>query len=400
MRDSLYQRWGGIITFFLISRVIVLGLAVWSVRIFKPRVPQWEASTTSWRITNEALRLDSASFNWLVAPWLRWDTVHYVKIAVAGLDARDGSAAFAPLYPWLMRGANAITGGNLLFLGLLISNGCALAALLLFYEEGKILFASEHAAQYALMLIFIYPFGFFLVAAYTESLFLLLALLTLRLGRQEHWGWAAFTASLATLTRFQGVTLSAVLMGQYLSLAWSHGLLLRWPQREAWKDIARAAFLGAIPFGTLAGYSVFVFVRTAQWPAQVLWNNWHIKMVWPWQGVWDFFGRIGTHTLYLTDWVDAVSLVFFVVAIWYGARRLPLSLTVYNVLMLGMILSRTNVPNLATSAGRYLLGIFPVFWLAGYGLAVHRRLGLILGAWCVVLQLLFVVAFVNWLWVG
>src|SRR5512133_3293161 len=46
-------------------------------------------------------------------PWANWDGVWYIKIAKSGYADADGSTAFFPLYPVLLRYVGVVFGGNL-----------------------------------------------------------------------------------------------------------------------------------------------------------------------------------------------------------------------------------------------------------------------------------------------
>src|SRR6476469_2530948 len=55
-----------------------------------------------------------------VAPWEREDALWYEKIAARGY-ATEGTTAFFPLLPLLMRVISPLTGGNVAWAGLLVS---------------------------------------------------------------------------------------------------------------------------------------------------------------------------------------------------------------------------------------------------------------------------------------
>lgn len=58
-------------------------------------------------------------------PWDQWDFGHYQKIAEFGYEARDGSLAFYPLFPYLLR-LVAYISGSYLAAGLILRHrfGC------------------------------------------------------------------------------------------------------------------------------------------------------------------------------------------------------------------------------------------------------------------------------------
>src|SRR6187401_1017922 len=64
------------------------------------------------------------------ALWDQWDFGYYQKIAEFGYEAKDGSLAFYPLFPWLLR-LFAYTSGSYLAAGLIVSGIASVAAAVL-----------------------------------------------------------------------------------------------------------------------------------------------------------------------------------------------------------------------------------------------------------------------------
>jgi hypothetical protein len=151
-------------------------------------------------ITQGALRA------WL-DPWYRYDTGWYLYIAHEGYSPDSPSIIFAPLYPLLVRLISVLTWGDYLVAGLLVSSLAALLTLILLYK----LIAEElggRLAALALVLYATFPTAFYLVAAYTESTFMALALgAWLAVCHKRYW-LAGILAFLAALTRAQGWALA------------------------------------------------------------------------------------------------------------------------------------------------------------------------------------------------
>lgn len=57
-----------------------------------------------------------------------WDAAHYLYLSEIGYQAGAASCAFYPLWPWLMRTAAPLAGGNHLGSGLALANVASLAA--------------------------------------------------------------------------------------------------------------------------------------------------------------------------------------------------------------------------------------------------------------------------------
>jgi len=136
---------------------------------------------------------------WLIDPWYRWDTGWFMKIAALGYSPDDGSVIYQPLYPWLVRLIQPLMGGHYLLAGLVVSNLCALLAIWLFLGLASRHLGSELAGRRALLFWLAFPTAFFLLAAYSESLFLALTLGSLRLAEDRRWALAGLLAALAVL---------------------------------------------------------------------------------------------------------------------------------------------------------------------------------------------------------
>src|SRR5205823_12840350 len=135
----------------------------------------------------------------------------------------EGTAAFDPLYPLLAVPVARLLGGNASLALLVVSTISCVALCLLFARY------VEHAhgapfAQPATWLLLICPPSFILLAPYSESTFLALAVAALYAMRRERWWLAGLLGGLAALTRQQGLALA-------LPLVW--GLVAAWRTRRA-----------------------------------------------------------------------------------------------------------------------------------------------------------------------
>lgn len=156
----------------------------------------------------------------LLGPWQRFDTMRYLRIADSGYEDVENSV-FPPLYPvairivgWLFAGIMPASSGNLLA-AIIISNLAFLGSLILLYRitaQEK----DETIAKRCVAYLAIFPTAFFLLAAYSESLFLLLALLAIWAARQSRFWTAGVAGLLASLTRLTGWVLVVPLGYEYL----------------------------------------------------------------------------------------------------------------------------------------------------------------------------------------
>jgi Mannosyltransferase (PIG-V) len=155
--------------------------------------------------------------------WRRWDASNLAEIAEHGyLSATPDPAypphatAYFPGFPLALRVAGWLLGGELTIAGLalnLVAGGVALAALYRLAEER----IGRGAGHVAVALLAFAPLAVFLVAGYSESLFLAGALPAWYLASRGRWWAASLPAGLAVATRTVGVALVAGLAVEYLA---------------------------------------------------------------------------------------------------------------------------------------------------------------------------------------
>src|SRR5205823_2940708 len=113
-----------------------------------------------------------------------------------------GNISFAPLYPLLIRVTQPVFFGNGLVAALFISNLAFLIAMVLLHKlVAPVL--GETVAVRSVWLTALFPLSYYLQAAYTESIFLALALAALLFASRGRWWAAAVPALLAPLARVQ-----------------------------------------------------------------------------------------------------------------------------------------------------------------------------------------------------
>jgi hypothetical protein len=133
-----------------------------------------------------------------------WDGEHYLKLASQGYRRGDGSCAFYPLWPALIRLGSYLTGGNLFIAGLVLANVISLLA----WWNFHCWVAERHGrrvAKLALVFLLAFPGAVFFQFIYTESLFLLLVILFFRFLMRGNYPAAGLVASLLPLTKAIGI---------------------------------------------------------------------------------------------------------------------------------------------------------------------------------------------------
>jgi hypothetical protein len=322
-----------------------------------------------------------------ISNWLRWDAIHYVRIAAFGYVSPDLSA-FHPLYPLLGRLVAPLMGGSELLALLLVSNVAALLAFVLFYELVDEILGPQ-VARSALMALVLFPSAFFLFAPYGESLTLFLTLLAYREARRSRWLAALTVGVAAGLTHPMALPLSAL-------LAWETGR--RWAQAHA----APPAPILLLPLAPVLGSGLFLGWQKIQelpsWPT-IHHEGWGVVTQWPWETLAEIPGIFGSAFFPVTGWINLAALALAMIMVIWGASHLPRPFVAFQVAIVVLLLSFDVAGEPLSSWMRHAMMMFPLF--VGLGMLCNtpaRRLSY--AAIALGLQLYFAALFLQWIWVG
>jgi len=145
--------------------------------------------------------------------WYRFDAKGYIGIAMQGYNTLSKSAIF-PLYPLLIKCLTYLIP-NPLLAGLVISDLAGLFLLVVLYRLVQEDFDAVRAYR-TILYLSLFPSAFFLAAAYSESVFLCLILLSFYHMRRGHWWLAAAFGFFASLTRSAGILMLLPFLYEYL----------------------------------------------------------------------------------------------------------------------------------------------------------------------------------------
>jgi hypothetical protein len=316
----------------------------------------------------------SLSISTLYTSWFRWDSGHFSYIATHGYDVW-WRTAFFPLYP-LAEHVVALLTQNAFVAGLLISNVTGLGMLAVLYRLVLEDFDRDTAWNSVLYLS-VFPTAFFFAAAYNESLFLLLTLLSFYYMRKGSWWLAGLFGLLSALTRSSAVVLFLPFCYEYLR---QHDFSLR-------KIRLNVVACAGIPAG-IGAFALYCYYRfhdlLAFSHAQEVWNR---SMHGPWHGLIDASLLIlrGSLLSFATihNVIDLSACLFvmaLVILCFVGPWKLPKSYLVYGIFAALMYLfclifptDNSSVPLGAFS--RYLLEVFPAFIILA-AIGKHRMANL------------------------
>lgn len=330
--------------------------------------------------------------------WKRWDTDWYLKIAAFGYDPNDGTAAYLPLYPWLT-GRLAPLTGDFLLSALLVSNFAALAAFILFFEFARSEGLTQDQAGLAVVSFAVFPSAFFLIAAYTDSVFLAFTLGAWLAARKGHWLLSGLLGGFATLTRLQGSLLTPVLGLLWLREAAGIRLFVPATWRRSLTLLRTPSWLATLlPALTFVAWNLYLSMANLGNITEMLVTRWGIHTVPPWTGIWLFLQRLFNTPRIFVDYIDLGCLAFILVLLIFGLRRLDPILSMYAWLNIALFFMRGTPPHLLDSFSRYMLAVFPAFLIMG-GIT-NRTARLILWTGSFILQIFLLMGFLDWRWIA
>jgi hypothetical protein len=349
--------------------------------------------------------------------WSYWDGEHYVALALDGYfqAPRYVSPAFFPMYPLLVRSFSEVFGGSpskeaLSYWGPLLSLLFLPFAFYFIYEIARQGWG-ERAAKGTILALAFFPTAFFLNAAYTESLFLALSAGSLWAIRvKRNLLLACILAGLATATRNVGIFLVAPLMYEWIAQGG-----LKEP-RERWRGL----YLAFAPSGLIVymGYLWIKFgdpllfyssqkywKREAAAPLDTATRAWATAVeganILRDPGLWAHPAaqNFADHLERANSFFNLAFLIFAVVVLLAGVRKLPLSLTIYSLLLIvpPALFGTPDIPLMGIP--RYVLVAFPAFIVLG----LLARKKLLFAGWVILSTIMSIVLcalFVSWRFVA
>ncbi len=287
--------------------------------------------------------------------WERWDAVLFRRLAEYGYDGDPsmppdaGLPSFFPGYPVLLRAVHLVVPSwpvSELLISLVAGAVAAVALVRLAEIEGL----GRDVGQRAVLYLFAAPYAVFLVAGYSEPVFLALAVPAWVAAREGRWVAAGLLAGAASYVRVSGLFLAAGLVVMY-------ALAVRRPR---WDALALLA-----PPAAVLSYFAYLHARTGDWLA---WTHaqergFGRRFAWPWDAFQTTLagGRNpGTGAEYRFSYfaeIGAVALGVVVVVLLLRRRRWP------EATYVGLSLAALGSSTFFFSVTRATLLWFPAFLL-------------------------------------
>lgn len=349
--------------------------------------------------------------------FLVWDGEWYMQIANDGYSFdphKMSNAAFFPAFPALARCVSRVLQLDLVHAFVLTSHACLLAAFIYLHKYAKYRWNDQPAfvADYVLLAFGLFPTTFYFRMGYTESLFVLLCVLTLY-GMRQRWPlWSiALIAGLATGTRTLGVALLAPLAIHLLETTSSWTAAIR--RGIAVAPLAVWGLLGFIAYQWITLNEPFAFVRAQQ--------NWAYNLDRPTDPLAKVIGLItltplrinydpscfcyweGTspagNPLFNMRFAHAIYFSATMLIVLFGALRKWLDLKEVSVSLLLMGIPYVIHADAVCmdSESRYAAAVFPIYLVLGRALAsAPATLSVAIGALSALLLACYTALFTSW----
>jgi Gpi18-like mannosyltransferase len=324
-----------------------------------------------------------------------WDGQAYLAIANKGYTGTQiGLAAYFPFYPMIIKAMSIITLGNYLMSALLVSWLSFLSALFFLYKLLRIDFNQEVSSK-TIKYLLLFPFSFYFITAYSESLFLLLTVLSFYSFRKSNFTLSSILGLLATATRVTGIALFPALLFELLDSS-----------KAKLTHLKKTIFLITIvPFGLLS-FMFYLFINTGNalyfLTIEKL-NFERTQITYPFKVILAYIKSIILHpgnrfiardsTLIAIEII--VSILFFIgiVFVWFKIRK---SYAVYSFIAwsLPLMTGRTG------SILRYVIILFPCFILLGLLNKKYKYFDTFYTYFAAMLLAIFAVSFINGYWIA
>ena len=153
--------------------------------------------------------------HFLLSPFGNFDGVYYLSIAAKGYTVDN--AGFFPLFPFLIHFVSSVFGSvqafdpRQYFIALALASIFFLLSLIVIYKLVRLDF-KNNVAILTILAILVFPTSFFFASIYSESLFLLLTILSFYFARKKKWILASIFGLLLTATRIVGIAILPALI--------------------------------------------------------------------------------------------------------------------------------------------------------------------------------------------
>jgi hypothetical protein len=352
----------------------VSGIDVASTRVAPERPAENVARSTAWRDsawlvagTRVGFLLLAYAAAWLLASstgplrdgffdiWTRWDARHFLQVAEHGYtdpNTDPHATAFFPLFPLSIAALNAV-GIAPAVAAMLITTGATLVACGFLYrladEE-----VGEGAGRRAVLYMLLFPTTVFLIAPYSEALFLAGAIPAFYYARRSRWHLVGLPAAVAMGARAAGIFLLLGLVAEFLRAK-------DWRRRTV-RNALLALAVGLTPLLAFGAY-LAVIKGDALYFLVDQREGWHRGFVGPLQSfmnTWNLTTSADSPTNWVFTWrLELIAAAIGVALVVWAVSRREWGYAAF----MGSVMAALLTSTWYFSIPRMLLTMFPAFLL-------------------------------------
>lgn len=298
--------------------------------------------------------------------WLKWDGPHYINIAKVGYhfleDGENILLVFFPLYSYIVRVINFVIN-NYYISGLLVSWVSYVLAMIYLYKLTALEFSNKTAFK-TILLISVFPFSFFLGSIHTESISLLMMVMTFYYIRKHNWPLACVFGILASLSRMVGSLAIIAAFVEYVTAYRPHiDIKLKNYKKLLYDFRTKLFFIALISLGGLIYLAINYYISGD--PFDFLSHQervWHNKTQFMPVTVFKLFQQTFTKFDTISGCISIPQILLLIAVSLFMVLRWNRLNSMYGIFLGFYILMSYAASNLL-SAGRYISIAFPFFML-------------------------------------
>lgn len=271
-----------------------------------------------------------------------WDGSNFLNIAENGYY-RSNLTVFFPLYPLVISTLSKIIPISQTLVGLIVNGLFFMISLVVLFKLVKKDFNQQIATK-TIYLLAIFPTSFFFATTYSESLFLLLTVLTFYFLKSKNSSYLSIVLSLlASLTRFVGIIVALTVIYSFF------------------KHKNHMKFYSLFSLAGIVGYMFFLYFHFGNGLVFITSESeWGRTAALPVISIWNailFLSKFGLNSEQLPIIFDLIFTTFGLGLALRSIKKLP---SEYGYFALGSIALPLFTSNLV-SIPRFLIVIFPLF---------------------------------------
>lgn len=336
----------------------------------------WRLLIHFYQLVFQGFSVDLIVYSWVT----KWDGAHYISIAQNGYQYPQ--QAFFPLWPLFLKAASLISSNYLIVY--LLSFILGATVFVLFYKLAEELF-NQKIAKMSLIVFCSFPTTIFLIANYTENLYLLLAITSFYFLEKKKYLFSFITAGVSSSTRLVGIfiTLSNVFFIK---------------QKNKWLPYFLIGVMGVISY--MMYLQIYFNDPLLFTKAQLEWclSQGRCQLTFPLNTLSEYGKLISigwikpTLTPTFIDWFFSVIFLLLLIPAF---KLLKINYVIYCTAVILLPLTSGS----SVSMIRYLLAAFPLFFIVPF-LTRYKLILYILSLLLFLLQLRFVRLFTSGMWVA